>query len=258
MISASIPAVRRAPEMTLSELGIHEAAHALAYDSIGIPIEAVWLNRMLDDSYSHGQTMRAAAEGERIVGMPFGQLYFVFMVGVAATVHLAGFPFEQKVNRFRSDFITPVSIAVLNKVISVDEITNEILLLRRLADGFCREWLDAHREPIFGFAGTLESVLPIALQGGKRFELRDTPLQCALTSAWGPEKPAVDDTVAAANQWISTHSEVEASVPPWAERLSKLVRDRVAQQRNYRMQGRNELCLCGSGKKYKKCHGTVL
>jgi SEC-C motif len=242
--------------VTLSELSIHEAAHALAYDSIGTPLEAVWLNLMLPDSDSHGQTMRALAEGERVIGMPLCQLYFVFMAGVAATMHLAGFSFEAKMNRFRSDFSMPVSVAVLNRVIGEDDVANELLFLRQLADGFCKDWVQEHRSPILRLAETLESVPKIDIPGGQRCELREAALQVAIASAWGPEKPSVDDTIAAADQWIDTHSPVEGDVPAWVKRFSELVNDRIAHARNHRFQKRNELCLCGSGKKYKKCHGS--
>lgn len=32
----------------------------------------------------------------------------------------------------------------------------------------------------------------------------------------------------------------------------------VIRDRRKKSQGRNELCLCGSGKKYKNCHGRVV
>jgi hypothetical protein len=243
--------------MTVSELSIHEAAHTLAYDSIGIPLEAVWVNRMRPESGSHGQTMRAVAAGETFVAIPAGQLYFVFMAGVAATLHLAGFSFEQKMNRFRSDFSTPVSIAIRNRAIGVDDIANELLLLRQLADGLCKEWVEAHRAPILRLAETLESVPISTIPGGERCELRGKPLQVAIASAWGGRKPLVDDTIAAAKQWFETHIHVDADTPPWVEKFAVLVKDRVAQPKNFPVQGRNELCACLSGKKYKKCHGLV-
>jgi hypothetical protein len=59
-----------------------------------------------------------------------------------------------------------VSIAVRNKAIGMDDIANELLLLRQLADGLCKEWLEAHRVPIFRLAETLESVPTIAIPGG--------------------------------------------------------------------------------------------
>jgi len=201
--------------------------------------------------------MRAVEAGETIIAIFLSQLNFVFMAGVAATLHLAGFPFELKMNRFRSDFSMPVSIAVRNKLICMDDIAHELLLLRQLADGLCKEWVEKHRAPILRLAETLESAPIIAIPGGERFELRDTPLQIAIASAWGMGKPRVDDTIAAAKQWFETHIQVDVDAPPWVGKYSALVNDRVAQTRNFPVQGRNELCMCGSGKKYKKCHGSV-
>jgi hypothetical protein len=244
----------------LAELSIHESAHALAHDALGIPLEAVWINWFQPDSKSHGQTALAHAPGQTIVARLNSQKYFLFMVGPAATLYIAEYAFEPKINRFRSDFVQPVYDAVRNGSISEDGIKQELLFLRKVADDFCRKWVLRNRAAILDFAQSLESASRTMIPGGERSELRGIALQEALAQAWGLNKPPVEEAVAEVREWYQKQPLTVKidETPLWVTEYTTGVLEELQIRRVKlgRKVGRNEPCPCGSGKKYKKCHGS--
>ncbi|NOQ69737.1 MAG: preprotein translocase, partial [Gammaproteobacteria bacterium] len=55
------------------------------------------------------------------------------------------------------------------------------------------------------------------------------------------------------------HAAAEGMTSSQAEDDSKAAADQTSQpyQRDHKKIGRNEPCFCGSGKKYKQCHGKL-
>jgi hypothetical protein len=181
-----------------------------------VPLEALWVNHLQPEVSSYGQTVRAVAAGQKMIATNLAQMYFTFMAGPPATLYIAGFPFEQKLNRFRSDFTVPVSAAIRNGALGKGGIAGELLFLRQIADGLCREWVQKYHRAILVLTEFLESAQRIPIPGGERSELRGVALQEALASAWGPEKPSTHDTVVLA---LATYSPNRAMVE--ASRLGR-------------------------------------
>ena len=79
--------------------------------------------------------------------------------------------------------------------------------------------------------------------------------ECLLLDIFLDEKNKIKDV---SFEWIKRENLNEEEVRQYKEKAKQLAEFRFYNQMKYRDKkkvGRNEKCLCGSGKKYKKCHG---